>query len=167
LQKKSFIKDLGEEVEFYVWDTAGQEEFNSLTRKYYKGASAAIVCFSTIDKDSFDHVEKWAQQVEMECGDIMTVLCQTKVDLLSNAQVTVAEGDALAKKLGRPIYRTSTKDNVMVNEIFEHLATKFFKKNMHKVGAHNPISTVDEINQQSLTQSLSMSHPRAPAKMHE
>lgn len=74
LQRKHFIKDLGEEVEFYIWDTAGQEEFNSLTRRYYKGASACIIAFSTTDKDSFDHAEKWRNAVEEECGDIPMVL---------------------------------------------------------------------------------------------
>ena len=74
LQKHYFIKDLGEEVEFYIWDTAGQEEFNSLTRRYYKGASACILAFSTTDRDSFEHVEKWRNAVEEECGDIPMVL---------------------------------------------------------------------------------------------
>ena len=56
LQKKHQIKELSDEVEFYIWDTAGQEEYNSLTRRYYKGASACIIAFSTTDRESFNHV---------------------------------------------------------------------------------------------------------------
>ena len=33
LQKQMQIE--GDDVTFHVWDTAGQEEFNSLTRRYY------------------------------------------------------------------------------------------------------------------------------------
>ena len=99
LQKKHFIKDLGEEVEFYIWDTAGQEEFNSLTRRYYKGASACILTFSTTDRDSFEHVEKWKCAVEDECGEIPMALVQTKIDLLDSAAMTVKETEGLAKKL--------------------------------------------------------------------
>lgn len=74
LQRKSFIKELGEEVEFYIWDTAGQEEYNSLTRRYYKGASACILAFSSTDLESFNHVEKWKLAVEDECGSLPMIL---------------------------------------------------------------------------------------------
>ncbi len=74
LQRKHFIKEVGEEVEFYIWDTAGQEEYNSLTRRYYKGASACILAFSCVDRESFEHVEKWKNAVEDECGDIPMIL---------------------------------------------------------------------------------------------
>ena len=59
LQKKHQIKEMGEEVVFHIWDTAGQEEYNSLTRRYYKGASTCIIAFSTVDRESFNHVERW------------------------------------------------------------------------------------------------------------
>jgi Ras-related protein Rab-23 len=40
LQTEKFLKDHGVEVKFYIWDTAGQEEYDALTKRYYKGASA-------------------------------------------------------------------------------------------------------------------------------
>jgi Ras-related protein Rab-23 len=40
LQTERFIKNHGQDVQFYIWDTAGQEEYDALTRKYYTGASA-------------------------------------------------------------------------------------------------------------------------------
>ena len=65
LQKKHIVKELeNEEVEFYIWDTAGQEEYDSLTRRYYKGASACVIAFSTTDRESFNHIEKWKKAVE-------------------------------------------------------------------------------------------------------
>ena len=63
------IKELSEEVDFYIWDTAGQEEYNSLTRRYYKGASACILAFSTADRESFNHVLRWKEIVEEEIGE--------------------------------------------------------------------------------------------------
>ena len=76
------IKELSEEVDFYIWDTAGQEEYNSLTRRYYKGASACILAFSTTDRESFNHVLRWKEIVEEEIGEVLMVLCQTKYDLI-------------------------------------------------------------------------------------
>ena len=33
----SLLKDTGEDVKLMLWDTAGQEEYDSLTRTYYRG----------------------------------------------------------------------------------------------------------------------------------
>ena len=50
LQRKKFIKSIDKEVTFHVWDTAGQEYYDSLTKKYYRGAHVAIFVFSVIDR---------------------------------------------------------------------------------------------------------------------
>lgn len=62
------LPSIGEEVTFLLWDTAGQEEYDALTRTYYKGAGACILAFSTTDRDSFDAVESWYKKVTNECG---------------------------------------------------------------------------------------------------
>ena len=49
----------GEDVRLMLWDTAGQEEFDALTRSYYRGAQACVVAFSTTDRDSLLAVRKW------------------------------------------------------------------------------------------------------------
>jgi GTPase SAR1 family protein len=40
LEKTKYIESLGEDVRMMVWDTAGQEEFDTITRTYYRGAGA-------------------------------------------------------------------------------------------------------------------------------
>lgn len=72
LQKLMMVD--GEEVTFHVWDTAGQEEFNALTRRYYRGASACVLAFATNNRDSFEAIRKWRDAVMNECGEIQTVL---------------------------------------------------------------------------------------------
>lgn len=46
-----------------LWDTAGQEEFDAITKAYYRGAQACVVAFSTTDRDSFSAVRKWKKKV--------------------------------------------------------------------------------------------------------
>ncbi|MPC95238.1 Ras-related protein Rab-23 [Portunus trituberculatus] len=53
----------GEEVRLMLWDTAGQEEFDAITKAYYRGAQACVVAFSTTDRDSFSAVRKWKKKV--------------------------------------------------------------------------------------------------------
>ena len=125
LQKLMYVD--GEEVTFHVWDTAGQEEFNALTRRYYRGSSACVLAFATDNRDSFEAVSRWRAAVHEECGeDISTVLIQTKIDLIDNAEVSEQEAEALATEFNVPLIRTCAKDNVMVKEVFQHLATTYF-----------------------------------------
>lgn len=128
LEKKLFLQSVNEEVTFLLWDTAGQEEYDSITRTYYKGAGAAVLCFSTVDRDSFDVVEKWYEKILAECGKIVIVLVQNKVDLIEQAKMTSDEVEAIARKLGLKLYRTCVKDNLNVTEVFTHLGTEFVKR---------------------------------------
>jgi GTPase SAR1 family protein len=34
---------IGEEINFMLWDTAGQEEYDQLTKEYYKGISISFI----------------------------------------------------------------------------------------------------------------------------
>ena len=54
----------GEEVRLMLWDTAGQEEFDAITKAYYRGAQACVVAFSTTDRSSFEAVRKWKKKVK-------------------------------------------------------------------------------------------------------
>lgn len=124
-EKDVYIKATGQTVKLMLWDTAGQEVFNALTSAYYRGSGAAIIAFSTVDRDSFVNVDKWKKKVEAQCGNITMVLCQTKCDLLSDpAAVKGEEVDQLAKKLRIPLFRTSTKENFNVVQLFEFTAEK-------------------------------------------
>ena len=62
-----------------------------------------------------------------ECGEeITTVLIQTKIDLIDEAQVSEQEAEELAKEFGIPLIKVCSKDNIMVKEVFQHLASTYF-----------------------------------------
>lgn len=128
LMKKKYIKPIDKEVEFMIWDTAGQEYYDAITRRYYKGASGALIVFSATDKDSFDSVKKWYEKVRAECDEIPMVLVMNKVDLINDAVITEKQAIELSKSLKLKLFKTSVKDNMMINEVFETLAIDFFSK---------------------------------------
>nr|QZX57782.1 ras-related protein Rab23 [Locusta migratoria] len=112
----------GEEVRLMLWDTAGQEEFDAITKAYYRGAQACVLAFSTTDRDSFEAAHSWKMKVEDECGEIPTVLVQNKIDLLDQSVVDPEEAELLARALGCRLLRTSVKEDVNVAAVFRHLA---------------------------------------------
>lgn len=118
----------GEDVRLMLWDTAGQEEFDAITKAYYRGAQACVLAFSTVDRDSFEAIETWKKKVEDEVGEIAMVLVQNKIDLADDALVDTDEAENLAKKLKIRFYRTSVKDNLNVDDVFKYLAEKYLQQ---------------------------------------
>eukprot|EP00391_Amoebophrya_sp_Ameob2_P013393 CAMPEP_0178998628 /NCGR_PEP_ID=MMETSP0795-20121207/9614_1 /TAXON_ID=88552 /ORGANISM="Amoebophrya sp., Strain Ameob2" /LENGTH=235 /DNA_ID=CAMNT_0020691319 /DNA_START=8 /DNA_END=715 /DNA_ORIENTATION=+ len=126
LEKRQVISN--EEITFLLWDTAGQEEYDAITRGYYRGAGCCIIAFSTTDRDSFDAVPHWYDKVREECGNIVVVLAQNKVDLLDEAKMSPQEVEALASRLHLKLYRVCVKDNLNVSEIFGDLGMEYLKR---------------------------------------
>mmetsp|Transcript_39566 Transcript_39566/g.86192 ORF Transcript_39566/g.86192 Transcript_39566/m.86192 type:complete len:242 (-) Transcript_39566:406-1131(-) len=122
LEKSIYVDGLGEDCRMMLWDTAGQEEFDSMTRTYYRGAGACVIVFSSTDRDSFDAVLSWKKKVEAECGPIAMCLVQNKVDLIDKAVMTPDEAEAMARKVGLKFYRACVKQNMNVTEVFKYLA---------------------------------------------
>jgi len=117
-----------EEVRLMLWDTAGQEEFDALTKSYYRGAQACVFAFSTTDRASLLSVRKWRKKVEDECGDIPMVLVQNKIDLISQSQIDQLEAERLAVECNMKLYRTSVKEDLNVAVVFQHLAENYVNK---------------------------------------
>ncbi|KAH9364252.1 hypothetical protein HPB48_000384 [Haemaphysalis longicornis] len=62
----------GEDVRLMLWDTAGQEEFDAITKAYYRGAQGCVLAFSTTDRESFRAIESWRKKVRN--GDMVAVV---------------------------------------------------------------------------------------------
>ncbi|XP_048203519.1 ras-related protein Rab-23 [Perognathus longimembris pacificus] len=126
LERQIQVND--EDVRLMLWDTAGQEEFDAITKAYYRGAQACVLVFSTVDRESFEAVSSWREKVVAEVGDIPTVLVQNKIDLLDDSCIKKEEAEALAKRLKLRFYRTSVKEDLNVTEVFKYLAEKYLQK---------------------------------------
>ena len=51
----------GRTISVGVWDTAGAEQFEALSRMYYHGSRAAIVCFDASQASSFGKLKFWVR----------------------------------------------------------------------------------------------------------
>lgn len=134
LEKKLSLE--GEELRLMIWDTAGQEEFDSMTKAYYRDAEACVVAFSTTDRDSFEAVESWIKKVEAEVGSIPMVLVQNKVDLMDQAVMTKEEANAKAEAIRLKFFRTSVQENFQIDQVFQYLAEQFLKRMREREAAN-------------------------------
>jgi Ras family len=55
-------------VRLQIWDTAGQERFRSISRLYYRGANACLLCYDITDENSFTEMTGWLQELKSNLG---------------------------------------------------------------------------------------------------
>ena len=142
LNIKKYIKKIDQTIDFYIWDTAGQDHFNAITRRYYRGADACLIVFAINDKESFIQVKSWHKKMVAECGDIPTALIMSKIDLKNEQTVSDEEAQKLSKELKIKLFKVSSKDGIMVEECFEYLAEKNYEKNGNQSSGAEKIEDV-------------------------
>uniref|UniRef100_W5N395 Ras-related protein Rab-24 n=1 Tax=Lepisosteus oculatus TaxID=7918 RepID=W5N395_LEPOC len=65
-----------------IWDTAGSERYEAMSRMYYRGAKAAIVCYDLTDCWSFARAKFWVTELQKSEEQCRIYLCGTKGDLI-------------------------------------------------------------------------------------
>ena len=142
LNIKKYVKKIDQTIDFYIWDTAGQDHFNAITRRYYRGADACLIVFAINDKESFNQVKSWHKKMTTECGDIPTALVMSKIDLKSERKISDEEAEKLSRELNIKLFYVSSKDGIMVEECFEYLAEKNYQKNGNVLSGADNIENV-------------------------
>jgi len=49
-----------------IWDTAGQESFQSITKIFYRGAHAVLLTYSVASMQSFQNLKHWCNEVRTQ-----------------------------------------------------------------------------------------------------
>lgn len=108
----------GRNVKILVFDTAGQEFISSLRKRYYTGASGAVIVFDITSKRSFEDLGRWVEEVRGEVGNIHTIFVGNKTDLSENREIETGEGKAYADKMDAEYIESSAKFGDQVQDIF-------------------------------------------------
>lgn len=124
-------------IKMQIWDTAGQDRFRTLTSSYYRGAHGIIIVYDVTNKDSFDNVRQWMQEIEKFASEnVNKLLVGNKSDLEEQREVTYDEGVELAKKFDIPFLEVSAKNAFHVDDTFTTMATeiqaRFLKEKSQK-----------------------------------
>jgi len=118
----------GKTIKLQIWDTAGQERFRTITSSYYRGAHGIIVVYDVTDKESFDHVKQWLNEIERYASvEVQKLLVGNKCDLVSKKDVQTETAQAFADKLEIPFLETSAKAATRVEDAFLMMANEIKK----------------------------------------
>jgi small GTP-binding protein len=129
--EKTLIKFPNKYYKLEVWDTAGQEKFRTIPKKYYSKGDGFFILFDLCNQESFIEVNKWIEDIRETLGDnenneyknIPIYLLGNKIDKIKRV-VKRSDAEQFAEKnkvkyveisckLGFNIYE------VMINMIFD------------------------------------------------
>ena len=112
-----------------IWDTAGQENFRSITRAYYKHSVCAMVVYDITNQNSFQNVQKWIEDIRNESPKtVLIILVGNKIDLEDRRVISYDEGNEFAIKNGFLFGETSAKTGDGINDIFLKSIKEIIKK---------------------------------------
>lgn len=116
----------GHTAKLQIWDTAGQERFRTLTPSYYRGGQGAILVYDVTNRDSFQKVEDWLNELETYTTnhDMIKMLVGNKCDKEDERQVSKEEGMKCARKHQMMFIEASAKTKEGVQCAFEELVEK-------------------------------------------
>jgi len=119
----------GVKVVLGIWDTAGSERYESMSRLYYRGAGAAVICYSVNDSDSWRRLEFWVSELRKMEEDCRLYICATKLDLIggNNKARAVDYHDTTdyCDKVGAELFETSSKTGRGIIDMFTKVASDY------------------------------------------
>ena len=126
-------------VNLQIWDTAGQEKFQSLGYAFYRGADCCALVYDITSQKSFDNLNKWKEGFLEHAApnDPQTfpfVLIGNKVDREQERKVRANDANGWCKENGdMPYFETSAIENIRVDNAFIEMAKMAIKRDQNQV----------------------------------
>ena len=113
--------DQENEAVLQIWDTAGEEKFNSVTKQYYNDSNGVMVVYDITKENSFKKLEKWIKDINNNAPKGVTIM------IIGNKKDLINEKVKLGKKLNTIkrkylYYDVSAKSGTNISLAFETLA---------------------------------------------
>ena len=121
-------------IKLNIWDTAGTENFRSITRTFYRRAKGVMLVYDVTAKHTFESLETWLKEVKQHCAEhVVVYLVGNQVDLvkLNSQERQVSTQDALefVKKHNLTGFReTSATDGSGIYEAFDEFCNILIRR---------------------------------------
>ena len=121
----------GDDIKLFLWDLAGQDDFQVFRSSFYEDSKAAIIVYSLernqLGSESLKNVMKWYDEIKQYCEDIPIIIFANKADLVEDTEIDESGFEELSAKenyLG--VYRTSAKTGNGVSNAFKTIIEKLY-----------------------------------------
>ncbi len=127
---KSDVSSTVQRLTVQVWDTAGQEQFHSLTATYYRKAGGVMIAYDCTNRATFESLPNWLRQVDENTEGVVKMIVATKSE--GSPVVSEQEGRAFAEENGCMFAVTSSKAGSGVMRSFQELSARVLATQEHK-----------------------------------
>ena len=110
-----------------IYDTAGQEKYRALIKKYYQGTDGIILVFDLTNENSFNKLKSWINEVSDNTEKAQIILVGNKADLIER-KIDEETAENFAKQKDMKYIETSAKEGTNILLLFEELALDINKK---------------------------------------
>ena len=112
-----------------IWDTAGQEKYQSVTNSYYRGSQGALIVYDIANEESFNNIDKWLERANEKLNEnAKIILVGNKIDLADQRKVQTETASEKAKELNMPLMETSALENKNIKEVFKMLLINMYEE---------------------------------------
>ena len=115
-------------IQLDLWDTAGQEQYRSLGKHFYKDSFIVLLVYNITVKESFDNLKNvWLDDIT-NFGEEYKVLAivGNKCDLYEQEAVPEIEARNFAEKHNAIFMNVSAKNGTNIEELFSACIKKYF-----------------------------------------
>jgi len=111
----------------HVWDTSGQEKFDSIIISYYRNIAVAILVFDLSNYSTFNNIKKWLENIKYYCkNEVLIKLVGNKCDKIN--VVSKQDINDLCFDYNISYIKVSAKDNINIDNIFNNIIDEIDNK---------------------------------------
>lgn len=128
-----------------LWDTGGMERMSFIGSSYYRGAHAALLCYSVKNKDTFTILSQYILDIVMNAEGAKIFLCGNMADCEGDNQVTDADIENFERECGDVLsgmYKISCKDNSGVFDMFKDMARVLHQEALGKMTLRRELNVI-------------------------
>lgn len=109
------------EIKIGIWDTAGQEKYNSLVPLYYRDAKVGVVVYDITCKSSFNKAKYWLENLRQNEPAAKCIIVGSKLDLQDSRQVEYIDASTYASEIGCLFIEVSSKTPSNIDILFKQI----------------------------------------------
>ena len=148
---KSTIKKNDNDYSLYIWDTSGQEKFNSIISSYYRNISVILLVFDLSNRKTFVNLNKWLRDIFYYSREkVIIKLIGNKCDKPKIISIHEIKEFCLDNNIDFSSYlEVSAKNNININKIFNDIVSDLdFKISncLIELCSKNGITVVSELD---------------------
>lgn len=115
---------------FKIFDTAGQEKYNSISASTLKIADGFLLVFSVDKKETLNKIANWIDNIESLANrkEKVLILVGNKIDI-NEREVSSEEGKIFAQERGMKYFETSAKNKFNIKEVFNEMYKDIYELN--------------------------------------